>query len=88
MQEQLKAVQQIQASSRAFAAILGDGFVVTWGDPRYGGKSNAAELLLEDVQQIQASSGAFAALLGDGSVVTWAGSTHGEDSRALQDSWA
>ena len=32
VQDQLKDVQQIQASSRAFAAILGDGSVVTWGD--------------------------------------------------------
>ena len=31
VQEQLKNVQQIQASSRAFAAILGDGSVVIWG---------------------------------------------------------
>ena len=31
VQEQLKNVQQIQASDGAFAAILGDGSVVTWG---------------------------------------------------------
>ena len=32
VQDQLKIVQQIQASTNAFAAILGDGSVVTWGD--------------------------------------------------------
>ena len=32
VQTQLKNVQQIQASSGAFAAILEDGIVVTWGD--------------------------------------------------------
>ena len=31
VQEQLRDVQQIQASDGAFAAILGDGSVVTWG---------------------------------------------------------
>ena len=32
VQTQLKNVQQIQASYAAFAAILDDGSVVTWGD--------------------------------------------------------
>ena len=38
-QDRLKDVQKIQANDFAFAAILGDGSVVTWGDPRYGGDS-------------------------------------------------
>ena len=29
--DQLKNVQQIHACGRAFAAILGDGSIVTWG---------------------------------------------------------
>ena len=34
VQDQLKGVQQVQATScRAFAAILADGSVVTWGKP-------------------------------------------------------
>ena len=36
VQGQLKGVQQVQATSGAFAAILADGSVVTWGDPDYG----------------------------------------------------
>ena len=32
VQDQLKGVQQIQATNWAFAAILEDGSVVTWGD--------------------------------------------------------
>ena len=55
----------------AFAAILGDGSVVTWGDADSGGDSSAVQDQLRDVQQIQASHTAFAAILGDGSVVTW-----------------
>ena len=34
---QLKNVRQIEASHHAFAAILGDGSVVSWGRPPLGG---------------------------------------------------
>ena len=85
VQEQLKDVQQIQASAGAFAAILFDGSVVTWGDAGFGGCSSAAQDHLRDVQQIQASEGAFAAILGDGSVVTWGCPDSGGDSSAVQD---
>ena len=62
MQEQLKNLQYVQASVGAFAAIRGDGHVVTWGPTRYGGDSSAVqEQQLKNVQQIQASVGAFAA---------------------------
>ena len=37
VQDQLRSVQQIQATSSAFAAILEDGSVVTWGSPDSGG---------------------------------------------------
>ena len=43
VQEQLKNVQQIQASHQAFAAIRGDGSVVTWGSANYGGDSSAVQ---------------------------------------------
>ena len=32
---------QIKGCECAFAAILGDGSVVTWGDPNFGGDSSA-----------------------------------------------
>ena len=70
-QHQLKNVQQIQASSRPFAAILADGFVVTWGDTARGGDTAAVQDQLKNVQQIQGASKAFAGVLVDGSVVTW-----------------
>ena len=63
-------MQQIQASDGAFAAILDDGSVVTWGSPNLGGDSRVVQEQLKNVQQIQASYGAFAAILGDGSVVS------------------
>ncbi|OLP82183.1 hypothetical protein AK812_SmicGene37179 [Symbiodinium microadriaticum] len=69
----------------AFAAILGDGSVITWGDADDGGDSSAVQDQLRDVQQIQASNGAFAAILGDGSVVTWGDAEFGGHSSAVQD---
>ena len=68
---QLKNVQHVQASGRAFAAILGDGSVISWGRADFGGDSSSVQDELRDVQQIQAAYGAFAAILSDGSVVTW-----------------
>ena len=47
MQDQLKGVQQIQASPGAFAAILSD---VGWGNPACGGGSAAVQDQLTMVQ--------------------------------------
>ena len=41
--DQLRNVQHIQCSSSAFAAILADGFVVTWGDVSDGGNGSAVQ---------------------------------------------
>ena len=68
----------------AFAAILGDGSVVTWGDADDGGDSSAVQHQLKGVQHIQASASAFAAILGDGSVVAWGQPDYGGDSSAVQ----
>ena len=69
VQDQLRNVQQVHATSwGAFAAILADGSVVTWGR---GGDSSAVQDQLRNVQQVHATSFAFAAILADGSVVTW-----------------
>ena len=64
VQDQLRGVQQIQAAGRAFArvradgsvagafaAILADGSVVTWGDEGCGGDSSAVQDQLRGVQQ-------------------------------------
>ena len=75
-------MQHIQATDRAFAAILGDGSVVTWGDAGRGGDSSVVQDQLKDVQQVQASQNAFAAILSDGSVVTWGSARNGGDSSA------
>ena len=84
VQDQLRNVQQIQATMSAFAAILGDGSVVTWGDAECGGNSSAVKDQLKNVQQIQATSGAFAALLDDGFVVAWGAADCGSDGSACR----
>eukprot|EP00439_Symbiodinium_sp_Y106_P058223 s2453_g8.t1 len=71
--------------AEAFAAILGDGSVVTWGNARYGGGNDAVQEQQKNVQQIQATKPAFAAILGDGWVVTWGLENGGGDSSAVQD---
>ena len=42
VRDQLKNVQHIQASDFAFAAILGDGSVVSWGGVVFGVTGSAA----------------------------------------------
>ena len=69
--DRLRNVQQICSTYTAFAAILADGSVVTWGHTAYGGKSSGVQDQLKNVQQICGTRGAFAAILADGSVVTW-----------------
>eukprot|EP00435_Cladocopium_sp_Y103_P063717 s1970_g25.t1 len=85
VQDQLKAVQQVQATHSAFAAILADGSVVTWGAPLCGGDSSEVQDQLKGVQQVQATQEAFAAILADGSVVTWGTPGFGGDSSEVQD---
>eukprot|EP00435_Cladocopium_sp_Y103_P053353 s1750_g17.t1 len=85
VQDQLKGVQQVQATDRAFAAILADGSVVTWGSRPYGGDSSEVQDQLKGVQQVQATEQAFAAILADGSVVTWGSRYDGGDSSEVQD---
>ena len=81
---------QVQASDKAFAAVLFDGSVVAWGDADYGGDSSAVQGQLKNVQEVHALQSAFSAKLVDGSVVTWGGVSNwgegycGGDSRAVQ----
>ena len=51
VQDQLRDVQQIQASEYAFAAILGDGSVVSWGNAVCGGDSGAVQEQLRNVSE-------------------------------------
>ena len=76
---------QICRGHDAFAAVLGDRSVVTWGNPLSGGDSKAAQSRLKNVQRIQSTRSAFAAILADGCVVTWGDARSGGNSSAVQD---
>ena len=68
-QDQLKNVQQIKNAAAAFAAILADGSVITWGNARDGGDSNAVQAQLRNLYHNQTSADACAASVADESVV-------------------
>ena len=85
VQDQLKNVEQIQGTESAFAAILADGSVVTWGNADCGGDSFDVQDQLKNVEQIQGTRNAFAAILADRSVVMWGFAGSGGDSSGVQD---
>ena len=85
VQDQLRRVQQLQATGRAFAAILADGSVITWGHPGYGGDSSEVRDQLQNVRQVQATESAFAAIRADGSAVTWGDPDAGGVSTEIQE---
>mgnify|MGYP001821421706 CR=1 FL=1 len=63
-------MRHILPSCAAFAAILDNGSVVTWGDAALGADGSAVQEQLANVQCIQSFTGAFSATLGSGSVMT------------------
>ena len=73
----------VRGGDHSFAAILGDGSVVTWGDADCGGDSSSVQDQLKNVHEIQAANAAFAAILGDGSVVAWGTRRYGCDSSTV-----
>eukprot|EP00435_Cladocopium_sp_Y103_P075066 s399_g53.t1 len=77
--------KKMAGSGRAFAALLADGSVVTWGQPNSGYDSTAVQDRLRNVQQIGGTASAFAAILEDRSVVTWGEAECGGDSSAVQE---
>ena len=85
VQEQLRMSSSCQATKEAFAAILANGSVVTWGHPGCGGDSSEVQEQLRNVKQVQATRSAFAAILANGSVVTWGHPGCGGDSSEVQE---
>ena len=79
-------LHRIYSTGNAFAAVKGDGSVVTWGNASYGGNMDAVrEQLANDVQHIYSTGGAFAAVKGDGSVVTWGDAESGGIMEAVRE---
>ncbi|CAK9058436.1 unnamed protein product [Durusdinium trenchii] len=75
VRDQLKEVTSLSAIAGAFAALLENGEVVTWGDHIFGGDTSSLRSTLKEVREVQATAMAFAALRADGTVITW-GSSH------------
>ena len=71
-----RAVDRIVATEMAFAALLLDGQVVTWGHESYGGDSRSVQARLRGVTELVATAGAFAALA-SGCVVVWGDPSRG-----------
>ena len=71
---------------KAFAALRGNGSVITWGDASSGGDSSSVSSSLVNVQSIYSTAYAFAALTGNGSVVTWGRASSGGDSSSVSSS--
>ncbi|MFZ6725397.1 hypothetical protein ACO0K2_07855 [Undibacterium sp. MH2W] len=80
----LSNVAQIYATQSAFAALLTNGNVISWGDlQRMQTSLNAVQSSLTNVKNIVSSEYAFAALKNDGTVVTWGDPTVGGDSSSV-----
>ncbi|WP_198133190.1 Ig-like domain-containing protein, partial [Aeromonas simiae] len=85
--EQLENVKTIFSTDSAFAALLQDGSVVSWGSNRrdhWHEDNGIVQPQLKGVQTIFSTRGAFAALLQDGSVATWGDPYYGGDSSSVQ----
>ena len=77
-------VQTIYNNDQAFAVLMNDGTVVTWGNASNGGDSSSVSSQLTNVVEIHTSQcsnafmgyeiDAFMAIKSDGTVVTWGGS--------------
>lgn len=68
---------RIFATNKAFAALLVDGHVVTWGCPEHGGDSSGVQQDLKNVVSICALQSMFVARTDEGHVVRW-GATQAE----------
>eukprot|EP00435_Cladocopium_sp_Y103_P059267 s48_g21.t1 len=71
VQSRLQGVQKIRASGAAFAALLQNGDVVTWG-------SSVADQL-HHIQQIKSSGDAFVAVRDDAQLICWGNPRFGGD---------
>ena len=63
-------METVYSTSHAFAAVLKDRTVVTWGNKNGGGDSSTVQAALTGVETIYSTDHAFAAVLKDGTIVT------------------
>jgi hypothetical protein len=60
VKDQLINIKEIYSTFNAFAAVLNNGTVITWGNPKYGG--NSSTVTLTNITKIYSTYGAFAAV--------------------------
>eukprot|EP00466_Bigelowiella_natans_P019654 jgi/Bigna1/82205/fgenesh1_pg.89_\ len=78
-------VRKLFHTEYAFAALMSDGSVITWGRIFYGADSSSVSSQLNaNVSDIFTTSRAFAALRHDNTVVTWGHTESGGDSSSVQ----
>jgi len=78
--------QRICSTGSAFAALMADGSVVTWGFGNAGGDSSGVQEQLQgDVQAVYATEYAFAAAKRNGTVVTWGYANSGGNSSKVRE---
>jgi len=75
---------KIYSTWSAFAVILKDKTVLTWGHKEQGGDSSSVKTSLSNVATIYSTSQAFAALLTDKTIVTWGKKGYGGDSSSVK----
>ena len=79
----LRGVDKIYFTPSAFAPVVKDGTVVTWGDLNYSSDSRSVQAALRGVDKIYSTSYEFAAVLKDRMVVTWGDQSWGGESWCL-----
>lgn len=77
-------VKEIASNFGAYAALLNNGNVITWGDVESGGDTRSISHQLTNVVKIYASEFAFVALKSDGTVVAWGEKDYGGDTSSVQ----
>ena len=60
----MKEVDKIYSTGRAFAAVVKDGTVVSWGVQSYGGDSKSVQVICRRDEKIYSTGFAFAAAFG------------------------
>ena len=66
-----RKVVAVAATSAAFAALLGDGSVVSWGHPHHGGDSSSVSCELYNIRHIAGCWNAFAVIRDDNVFLCW-----------------
>lgn len=73
-------IKEIVSNFGAFAALLNNGKVITWGHTGSGGDTSSIANELVDVIKIYSTDFAFAALKKNGTVVAWGSKDYGGDA--------